>query len=221
MNIVLLPMWSGQERRKFYFLKNSAMNVVQCFILVIMLQMTDIAVPYGIFFGLRVMRRSIVTPQKTCISGNMDPKSRQICQYVKVRKVHPGTGNEGLNGKFGYNSNLSLISALEGVGGQHHTPAALARKRDRVHILQQVRWASGPVWTGEEDVAPTGFRSHDHPTPSGSLYRPRFPGPPKFVKMRGKVIFNTFLFYVIELWQKWVASQTTVTKVLLLALACF
>jgi hypothetical protein len=58
-------MWSDQERRKVYFLKNSAMNVVQCFILVITLQMTDIAVPYGIFFGLHVMRRSIVIPQKT------------------------------------------------------------------------------------------------------------------------------------------------------------
>ena len=75
-------MWSDHERRKINFLKNSAMNVVHYFILVITLQMTDIAVPYGIFFGLRVMRRSIVTPQKAWIYGNMAVRTPNLAKYV-------------------------------------------------------------------------------------------------------------------------------------------
>ena len=40
-------------------------------------------------------------------------------------KVHPITGHEGQEGKQRYSSTLSLTSALGGVGGQIHVPAAL------------------------------------------------------------------------------------------------
>jgi hypothetical protein len=44
-----------------------------------------------------------------------------------------------------------------GVGGQRHAPAALP--------------PGGPVWTGAENLAPTGIRSPDRPSHSKSLYR--------------------------------------------------
>jgi len=31
--------------------------------------------------------------------------------------------------------------------------------KDPVLILQEVGWASGPVWTGAENLVPTGIRS--------------------------------------------------------------
>ena len=34
-------------------------------------------------------------------------------------------------------------------------------------------WAPGPVWTGAENLAPTGIRSPDRPDRSQSLYRQR------------------------------------------------
>jgi len=40
----------------------------------------------------------------------------------------------------------------------HLTPG-----KDPVLILQEVGWASGPVWTGAEHLAPTGIRSPDRP----------------------------------------------------------
>jgi hypothetical protein len=43
------------------------------------------------------------------------------------------------------------------VGGQRHPPAALPR--DPVPVVQEAGWASGPVWTGVENLAPTGIRS--------------------------------------------------------------
>ena len=46
-----------------------------------------------------------------------------------------------------------------GVSGQQHVPAASTPGKDPVPILQEAGWAPGPVWTGEENLVPTGIRS--------------------------------------------------------------
>ena len=43
--------------------------------------------------------------------------------------------------------------------------------KDPVPIVQKVGWAQKPVWTGVENLAPTGIRSPDRPARSQSLYR--------------------------------------------------
>jgi len=45
--------------------------------------------------------------------------------------------------------------------------------RDPVPIVQEAGWAPGPVWTGVENLTPTGFRYPDYPACSQSLYRLR------------------------------------------------
>jgi hypothetical protein len=47
--------------------------------------------------------------------------------------------------------------------------------KDLVPIVQEGGWASGPVWTGAENLAPTRSRSPDCPVRSQSLYRLRYP----------------------------------------------
>ena len=47
--------------------------------------------------------------------------------------------------------------------------------KDPVPIVQEAGWAPGPVWTGAENLAPTGIRSPDCPARSQSLYRLRYP----------------------------------------------
>jgi hypothetical protein len=37
------------------------------------------------------------------------------------------------------------------------------RDRDPLAMIQRAGWASGPVWTGAENLAPTGIRFPDHP----------------------------------------------------------
>ena len=52
--------------------------------------------------------------------------------------------------------------------------------KDPVPIVQEAGWAPGPVWTGEENLAPTGIRSPDRPARSQSLsvaIPPELPGP--------------------------------------------
>ena len=51
------------------------------------------------------------------------------------------------------------------------------RERDLVPIVQEAGWTSGSVWTGAENLAPTGARSPDRPTRSELLYRLSYPGP--------------------------------------------
>ena len=42
-------------------------------------------------------------------------------------------------------------------------------------IVQEAGWAPGPVWTGTENLAPTGIRSPDRPARSLSLYQLSYP----------------------------------------------
>jgi hypothetical protein len=68
-----------------------------------------------------------------------------------------------------------MTTALEGVRGQRHAPAALYPGKVPVLIVQEAGWAPGPVWTGAENLAPTGIRSPDRPARSQSLYRLSYP----------------------------------------------
>jgi len=43
------------------------------------------------------------------------------------------------------------------------------RERHSVPIVQEDGWAPGPVWTAEENLAPTGIRSPDRP-PQTEIY---------------------------------------------------
>jgi hypothetical protein len=63
-----------------------------------------------------------------------------------------------------------------GMGGQLHAPVALPPGKTRYPLYR--RKGGGPVWTGEENLAPTGIRSPDRPARSESLYRLSYPGPP-------------------------------------------
>ena len=63
------------------------------------------------------------------------------------------------------------------VGGQRHAPVALPSGNDPVPIVQEAGWAPVPVWTGAENLAPTGIRSPHPPARSESLYRLSYPGP--------------------------------------------
>jgi len=50
-------------------------------------------------------------------------------------------------------------------------------EKDPVPIVHESGWAPGPVWTGAENLAPTGIRSPERPARSGSLYRLNYTDP--------------------------------------------
>jgi hypothetical protein len=50
---------------------------------------------------------------------------------------------------------LSLTSALKGVGGQRHVPAALTRQIAPASFVLQPGWIPGPIWMAAENLAST------------------------------------------------------------------
>ena len=50
--------------------------------------------------------------------------------------------------------------------------------KDPAPIVHEAGWAPGPVWTGAENLAPTGIRSPGRPARIQSLYQLRYPHPP-------------------------------------------
>ena len=76
-----------------------------------------------------------------------------------------------------YNSTLLLTSALDGGGLSTSHPGRFTPGKDPVPIVLGGTWAPGPVWTGVENVSPSGFRSPDRPARSESLIRLYYSGP--------------------------------------------
>ena len=63
-------------------------------------------------------------------------------------KVHPITGNAGPDGEQMYSCTLSLTSALDGLGGQRHSPVILPPGKTRRLLYRRVggtQGRSGPV----------------------------------------------------------------------------
>jgi hypothetical protein len=54
------------------------------------------------------------------------------------QKIHPRTGQEGPEREQKYTSTLTLTSALDGVGGQRHTPAALSPGKTRYPLYRRL-----------------------------------------------------------------------------------
>ena len=57
--------------------------------------------------------------------------------------VHPRTGHEGPEGEQRYSLALSLVSALGGVGGQCHAPAALPSGKTRYPLYRRLGGPQG------------------------------------------------------------------------------
>ena len=67
-----------------------------------------------------------------------------------------------------------MTTALEGGEGSASRPGRSPPGKDPVPLVQEAGWAPGPVWTGAENLGPTGIRSPDRPARSQSLYRLRY-----------------------------------------------
>jgi hypothetical protein len=88
-------------------------------------------------------------------------KFQSICKGKG--KVHPRIGHECPEGEYRYSSMLSVTSARD--GGKKSLPqlAAAPQKRNPVVTAQEAGWVPGPVWTGAENLTPTGIQSLHHP----------------------------------------------------------
>jgi hypothetical protein len=80
------------------------------------------------------------------------------------------------------------MKALVPVLGQRYARASFPRERDPVPIVPENGWIPGIVWTGAENLAPTGIRSPDRPARSESLYLLSYLGPSEGLTFHQRVI---------------------------------
>jgi hypothetical protein len=77
-----------------------------------------------------------------------------------------------------YSSTLPSTSVLDEGGWSTPRSDRFTPGKNPVPIVQEAGWAPGSVWTGTENLAPTGIRLPDLPALSESLYRLSYPGRP-------------------------------------------
>jgi hypothetical protein len=90
-----------------------------------------------------------------------------------------------------------------GVCGQNHALAAVPLHRDLVAIVEEARWAAGPVQVGAGNLASTGLRSPDLPGCRQLLYSLSYPGSPTVA-----VIF-LIICYMREAENYWIQSAAS------------
>jgi len=111
-------------------------------------------------------------PGRYSISITLDIKKVK-CTLVQALRICTGhTAHRGSSGV----ALLFLDHGIRrrcGVGVTHRS--LFTPGKDPVPTVQEAGWAQRPVWTGAENLAPTGIRFPDRPACSQSLYRPRYP----------------------------------------------
>jgi hypothetical protein len=90
--------------------------------------------------------------------------------YIQGKgKGRPRTGHEGPEGEYSYGSTLPLTSALDGVGGQRHAPAALlpGKRPDGLEgRFVRVRKISPPLEYNPRTVQPVASRYTSYTIPA-------------------------------------------------------
>jgi hypothetical protein len=89
----------------------------------------------------------------------------------KKGKVHPCTGCTAYRGNRGIALLFHDHGTRRGWGVSVMPQPLFTPRKDPVPIVQEAGWAPGPVWTGAENLTPTGIRFPDRPACSQSLYR--------------------------------------------------
>jgi hypothetical protein len=77
-----------------------------------------------------------------------------------------------------------------------------------VPSVQEAEWAPGPVWTGAENLAPTGILAPGHPARSQSLYRLSYPAHTDSVLNTNHPNIHTNVYLYMNLKSN---SQETIT----------
>ena len=85
----------------------------------------------------------------------------QLSVLLRSVKRHSRTGHEVTQREKRYSSTLSLTSALDTSGWSTPHPGCFTPGKDTVHTVLEDGWATGPVWTGAENLVITGIRFQD------------------------------------------------------------
>ena len=113
----------------------------------------------------------------TCfLSGELSISIKLKVKCTLVQALRFFTGRTAHRGSRGIALTFDDHGTRRGWGFSVSPRLLFTPRKDPVPIVQEAGWAPGPVWTGAENLAPTGIQSPDRPARSQSLYRLRYPG---------------------------------------------
>ena len=112
--------------------------------------------------------------------SSLDSQPVYKYHWLNIKIVHPCTGTELCIGRTAHRGSRGIALPFLDHGTRRRrgvvTPRPLFTPgKDPITIIQEAVWAPGPVWTGEENLAPTGILSPHRPARSHSLHRLRYP----------------------------------------------
>jgi len=108
-------------------------------------------------------------------ASSLDDQPVNKAKYTLVQVLRLCTGPTAHRGSRGIALLFLDHGTRRGWGVSVTSRLLFTPGKDSIPIVQEAGWATGPVWTGEENLAPTGIRSPDRPARSQSLYRLRYP----------------------------------------------
>ena len=100
-------------------------------------------------------------------------KVKVKCTLVQALRLC--TGRTAHRGSIGLALPFHDHGTRKGEGSASRPGRSLLPEKDPVPIVLEAGWAPETVWTGAENLAPTGIRSPDRPARSQSLYRLSYP----------------------------------------------
>jgi hypothetical protein len=98
-------------------------------------------------------------------------KGKVKVKFTLVQALRLCTGRTAHRGSRGIAPTFHDHGTRRGSGVSVTPRPLFTPGKDPVPIVQEARWAPGPVWTGSDNIVPTEMRSPDGPARSQSLYR--------------------------------------------------
>ena len=132
-------------------------------------------VEFGILF------RFMTTLARPCWVFSMECSIKKV-KCTRVQALRLCTGRTAHRGSGGIALPFHDRGTRRGWGVSVTPRPLFIPGKGPVSIVQEAGWASGPVWTGAEILAPTGIRSPDRPARSQSLYQLSYPSPQVFYR---------------------------------------
>ena len=130
--------------------------------------------PQHLPFNLRITWRFF----KWKLLGNYvrwKSSKRKKVKFTLVQALRLCTGRTAHRGSRGIALLFHDHGTIRGWGVSVTPRLLFTPGKDSVPIVQEAGWAPGPVWTGVENLAPTGIRSPDRQARSQSLYWLSYP----------------------------------------------
>ena len=137
--------------------------------------------------------------------------SRVKVKCTLVQALRLCTGRTAHRGSRGIALPFHDHGTTRGWGARFTPRPLITLGKDLVPIVHEAGWGPGPVWTGAENLAPTGIRSPDRPARSQSLYRMSYPAHKNIVSLINKGI-EIMCDFRLLLRCRWVLGSSVSSK---------